>query len=71
MVALLALKVKGKLLCLEYGQLEPFVRDVRRCFANAKLYNPSTNHVHKVYYNKKGPLTHIRCGPRLCLSVFF
>ena len=41
-------QVKGKLLCLEYDQIEPFVQDVRQCFVNAKLYNPSTNHVHKV-----------------------
>ena len=39
--------VKGRLLSLEYDQLEPFVSDVRLVFSNARLYNPPTNHVHK------------------------
>jgi hypothetical protein len=52
---------------LEYGQLEPFVRDVRRCFTNAKLYNPSTNHVHKV--TNGGPL-HKGALVLSCLRTF-
>ena len=39
--------IKGRLLSLEYDELEPFIDDMRRCFANARLYNPPTNHVHK------------------------
>ena len=39
--------VKGRLLSLEYDQLEPFVSDMRLVFSNAMLYNPPTNHVHK------------------------
>ena len=39
--------VKGKLLSMQYDEMEPFISDVRRCFANARLYNPCSNHVHK------------------------